>query len=66
MRRHGRLNSPSCPLPPPTLIFFVYLTAIGGISADDISKRELTFLAHLRAQAPTAEIIHDVSRFRLQ
>ena len=43
--------------------FIVYLTAIGGISADDISKRELTFLAHLQAQAPTAEIIHDVFPF---
>ncbi|MBP6468802.1 MAG: hypothetical protein KBE23_09275 [Chloroflexi bacterium] len=58
--------SESAPLPIPASdadYFIVYLTAIGGISAEDISKRELTFLAHLQTQTPTAEIIHDVFPF---
>ncbi len=58
--------SESAPLPIPASdadYFIVYLTAIGGISAEDISKRELAFLAHLQAQVPTAEIVHDVFPF---
>ncbi len=43
--------------------FLVYLTAIGGISADDISRRELGFLEKLQAQVPNAVIVHDVFPF---
>lgn len=53
---------------PPTLasdadFFLVYLTAIGGISAEDISKRERGFLTELERQVPNATIIHDVFPF---
>jgi hypothetical protein len=43
--------------------FLVYLTAIGGISAEDITRRERVFLDLLQAQVPTALIIHDVYPF---
>ncbi len=43
--------------------FIVYLTAIGGISASDISRREQGFLDLLRAEVPQAKIIHDVYPF---
>lgn len=43
--------------------YIVYLTAIGGVSAEDISKRERTFLARLQEALPDAVIIDDVFPF---
>ncbi|MCP4358636.1 MAG: hypothetical protein GY796_11515 [Chloroflexi bacterium] len=43
--------------------FIVYLTAIGGISATDISGREKQFLERLQAKTPQAVIISDVFPF---
>jgi hypothetical protein len=43
--------------------FAVYLTAIGGISATDISGRERTFLAILQEHVPDVVIIEDVYPF---
>lgn len=43
--------------------YIVYLTAIGGISAEDISGREQRYLALLQEQLPEAEIISDVFPF---
>lgn len=40
--------------------FVVYLTAIGGISSEDISRREHHFLQLLREQIPGVAIIDDV------
>lgn len=43
--------------------YLVYLTAIGGISAEDISGRERHFLQKLRDRLPGAVIIEDVFPF---
>ncbi len=43
--------------------YIVYLTAIGGISAEDISKRERLFLAGIHEQLPNTTIIDDVFPF---
>ncbi len=50
--------------PQPADYFIVYLTAIGGISAADISSRERRFLTHLDEALPgQAVIIDDVFPF---
>ena len=43
--------------------FLVYLTAIGGVSADEISHREQVFLEKLGEALPNARIISDVYPF---
>ncbi len=43
--------------------YLVYLTAIGGVSADEISYRERVFLQKLQAALPEAVIISDVFPF---
>jgi hypothetical protein len=43
--------------------FLVYLTAIGGVSADEISYREQVFLEKLQEALPEATIISDVFPF---
>lgn len=43
--------------------YLVYLTAVGGVSAVDISKRERGFLERLQALVPDAVIIDDVFPF---
>jgi hypothetical protein len=43
--------------------FVVYLTAIGGISAAELSRRERGFLDLLQSEVPTAAIIDDVYPF---
>ncbi len=43
--------------------YIVYLTAIGGISAEDISSRERRYLSLVQKQLPEAEIISDVFPF---
>lgn len=43
--------------------YVVYLTAVGGVSADDISKRELGFLERLQTRVEDAVIIDDVFPF---
>jgi hypothetical protein len=43
--------------------FLVYLTAIGGVSAEEISYREQIFLEKLQEALPEAVIIHDVYPF---
>jgi len=43
--------------------YIVYLTAIGGVSAEDISKRERVFLARLKEALPDAMIVTDVFPF---
>ena len=43
--------------------FVVYLTAIGGISAEDISGRERRFLQGLAEQLPNVALIDDVFPF---
>ena len=43
--------------------YAVYLTAIGGISAEDISYREQRFLDKLQARLPRLRLIHDVFPF---
>lgn len=62
--------SPPAPLPAPADMpsdidyYLVYLTAIGGISAETISKRERRFLDELQQALPgKAEIITDVFPF---
>jgi len=62
--------TPPAPLPPLEVIqtdidyYLVYLTAIGGISAETISKREKAFLAELEKAIPgKVEIISDVFPF---
>jgi len=44
-------------------IYIIYLTAIGGVSADEISSREQRFLAGLEEQLETAVFIDDVFPF---
>lgn len=43
--------------------YVVYLTAVGGVSAEDISKRERGFLERLQTRLPDAVIIDDVFPF---
>jgi len=43
--------------------FLVYLTAIGGVSADEISRRETGFLDGLQEALPEAVIVSDVFPF---
>ncbi len=43
--------------------YAVYLTAIGGVSAEDISSRERRFLSNLQEQQPHLSLIHDVFPF---
>lgn len=47
----------------PDAHFIVYLTAIGGISAEDISRRERGFLEKLAERVPEAVIVDDVFPF---
>lgn len=64
-KRQGAPPPPEA-IPAPTsdaTFFLVYLTAIGGISASDISRRERGFLDLLQAEVPSAAIIHDVYPF---
>jgi hypothetical protein len=49
--------------PAPAPVYVVYLTAIGGISAEELSGRERGFLERLRQQLPEAVLIHDVFPF---
>ena len=44
-------------------VYLVYLTAIGGVSADEISFRERVFLEKLQEAVPEAAIISDVFPF---
>ncbi|MBK8987789.1 MAG: hypothetical protein IPM39_17260 [Chloroflexi bacterium] len=65
-KRRAVVARPSTQSLPPAAdadYFLVYLTAIGGISAEDISRRERGFLDKLQAQVPNAVIIHDVFPF---
>lgn len=43
--------------------YLVYLTAIGGVSAEEISYREQVFLEKLKEALPEAVIVHDVYPF---
>jgi hypothetical protein len=49
--------------PAPAPVYVVYLTAIGGISAEELSGRERGFLDRLAERLPEAVIIHDVFPF---
>lgn len=49
--------------PPPAPVYIVYLTAIGGISAEALSNRERGFLERLGERLPEAVIVHDVFPF---
>ncbi len=49
--------------PPEARYFLVYLTAIGGVSADEISYRERVFLEKLQQALPEAVLITDVFPF---
>ena len=55
-------DSPSAPLPEASH-YIVYLTAIGGISAEDISSRERRYLALVQERLPEAKVISDVFPF---
>ena len=44
-------------------MYIIYLTAIGGVSADEISSRERQFLAGVEEQLQTAVFIDDVFPF---
>ncbi len=46
-----------------TTQYAVYLTAIGGVSAQDIASRERSFLSKLQEKFPHLVIIHDVFPF---
>ncbi len=48
---------------PPPRYYLVYLTAIGGVSAEEISHREQIFLEKLSEALPEAIIISDVYPF---
>jgi hypothetical protein len=43
--------------------YLVYLTAVGGVSAEDISKRERSFLERLQTRIDDAVIVADVFPF---
>lgn len=49
--------------PPSAPVYIVYLTAIGGISAEALSGRERGFLQRLGERLPDAVIVHDVFPF---
>lgn len=49
--------------PAPAPVYVVYLTAIGGISAEELSGRERGFLERLTERLPEAAVIHDVFPF---
>lgn len=57
------LDHPGDITPSPAEYFVIYLTAIGGISAEDISGRERRFLAGLQDKLPGTVIIDDVFPF---
>ncbi|NKQ37652.1 MAG: hypothetical protein HF973_18830 [Chloroflexi bacterium] len=54
---------PDQPLARKATHYAVYLTAIGGVSAKDISSRERHFLNDLQDQLPHLALIHDVFPF---
>lgn len=65
-KRGSKKNEPAQPITPhseSTKYYIVYLTAVGGISAADISKRERRFLAGLQEQLPDTVIVDDVFPF---
>lgn len=49
--------------PPSAPVYIVYLTAIGGISAEALSGRERGFLERLGERLPDAVVVHDVFPF---
>ena len=59
----GSPTLPTTGQPQPGKHYVIYLTAIGGISAADISGRERSFLAKLSALVPGTVIVDDVFPF---
>ncbi len=60
--QEGEADEPEA-APRPRSVYIVYLTAIGGISADDLSYRETNMLALLQQNLPDIGLVSDVFPF---